>query len=498
MKTLKRINRITRLIPGLFAAGTLLFSLCSYSVSADNIITSGTTLKVTAGTSLVSSDNLVIKSGGILDNAGTVILKKNLTNQNVAANSLGTGTVELSGTVAQTISGNNNIQNLTVNNAAGVVNGGETRVNGTLNLTSGLVTLGTNHFLLGTSATIGGAPSATAMLVPTGTGEVRKYFSTTGSFTIPIGDNTVTNEYSPVTLNFTTGTFAANAYVGINLVDAMYPGSPGGSYISRYWNVNSSGITSFTCNPMFQYVAADVVGTESSIYCVRITPSSVNYFNAANTVLDQLSATAINQFGTFTGYQTLANKTLNITCLLEGLYNGGGTMRKAQNAIGDQFTGTTADQVNVELHNTAAYSSLAYTLSNVNLSTSGALTGTIPGIISGSYYVTITHRNSIETTTAAPISFAGAAITYNFTNAANKAYADNMRLMSGGYYAFYAGDVNQDDIVDSSDMIPIENLSNLFATGYIPEDANGDGLIDSSDMIIVENNASLFVSTQTP
>ena len=40
------------------------------------------------------------------------------------------------------------------------------------------------------------------------------------------------------------------------------------------------------------------------------------------------------------------------------------------------------------------------------------------------------------------------------------------------------GDVNQDGIVDSGDMNPIENASVALTMGYIAEDVNGDGLID--------------------
>jgi hypothetical protein len=40
----------------------------------------------------------------------------------------------------------------------------------------------------------------------------------------------------------------------------------------------------------------------------------------------------------------------------------------------------------------------------------------------------------------------------------------------------------------------VDNLSSNFAAGYLYEDANGDGLIDSGDMIMVENNARTLSS----
>jgi len=68
----------------------------------------------------------------------------------------------------------------------------------------------------------------------------------------------------------------------------------------------------------------------------------------------------------------------------------------------------------------------------------------------------------------------------------------------GNAWVFYTGDVNQDGIIDSGDMIPTENLSSAFTTGYLPEDNNGDGLIDSTDMSMIGNHAAQFIGKVTP
>ncbi|PKO95207.1 MAG: hypothetical protein CVU14_12060, partial [Bacteroidetes bacterium HGW-Bacteroidetes-9] len=99
-------------------------------------------------------------------------------------------------------------------------------------------------------------------------------------------------------------------------------------------------------------------------------------------------------------------KTLNLTVLLEGLYDGNGTMRKAQGETGDQYPGNTADQITVELHNTTFYGLVEYYDQFVNLSTSGLATLSIPIDFNGSYYLTVRHRNSIATTSKQPVSFA--------------------------------------------------------------------------------------------
>ncbi|MCK9203517.1 MAG: T9SS type A sorting domain-containing protein, partial [Bacteroidales bacterium] len=301
-------------VPAIFSAFLILPGISP--AKADNVITSGTTLKVLAGTTLVSSESLVIKSGATLSNAGTVILKKDLTNENPSANPIGPGAAELSGATAQTISGRNVMAGLTINNVAGVIVGGNTVVNGILALVNGKVTLGGNNLLLGPSATITGTPSSAAMIIVTGSGELRKEFAAgfAGIFTFPVGDDTGTPEYSPVTLTFTGGTFAAGNYVGVKLVNDKYPdGDITGNYLKRYWAISQSGITGLSCNAAFQYIAEDVMRDESKLSCTRVNPLPWTTYALTNATSHLLSANGITSFGSFTGLKsstTPANQQL--------------------------------------------------------------------------------------------------------------------------------------------------------------------------------------------
>jgi hypothetical protein len=196
-------------------------------------------------------------------------------------------------------------------------------------------------------------------------------------------------------------------------------------------------------------------------------------------------------------YGVPENKTLNLTFYLEGLYNGNGIMNQAQNASGPQFGSGIADQVTVELHNPLVYNNILYTVTAVNLGTSGLVSVTIPEIYNGSYFVTIRHRNSIETTTASPLAFNTSTITYDFTNSSSKAFGSNQQGISGKW-VFWGGDVNQDGIVDSGDMNPVDNAATAITFGYLNVDVNGDGIVDSNDMNIVDNNATSTVYAMTP
>jgi hypothetical protein len=248
-----------------------------------------------------------MESGGILHNQGTLVLKKNLENQNSDTNSLGTGSIVFSGSLNQSIFGQNVIQNMEVNNPSGLTIEGNTRVNGILSLTSGVIGLGSQHFILGSAATITGVPSAANMVDATGTGQLQKEFPAgfTGSFTFPVGDQTGTPEYSPATLNFTGGTFPSGSYIGITLANNKYPDTTiTGNYLNRYWTLSRSGITGFTCSAVFQYTAADVTGTENMLSCTKVNPLPWVTYGLTNATTHQLAATGITAFSSFTGLKS--------------------------------------------------------------------------------------------------------------------------------------------------------------------------------------------------
>lgn len=191
-----------------------------------------------------------------------------------------------------------------------------------------------------------------------------------------------------------------------------------------------------------------------------------------------------------------SERILNLTILLEGLFNGT-SMNKAQNGDGYQFTGDIADQILLELRSTVMPYELAGGPFPVLLNTDGSAVVTVPGFFSDSYYLVVRHRNSIETWSSLPLSFNSPVINYNFTSSASQAYGNNLKFMSGKFL-IYTGDVNQDGIVDSGDMTPVDNDATLFVTGYISSDVNGDGVVDTGDMTMIDNNGSLFISVASP
>jgi hypothetical protein len=195
-----------------------------------------------------------------------------------------------------------------------------------------------------------------------------------------------------------------------------------------------------------------------------------------------------------------APKTLNLTTYLESLYNSGtGKMNQAQKSGAPQFGDGIADQITVELHNNTAPFATAYTFSGIDLNINGTLSiNTVPAAVSGNYYIVLKHRNSVELWSATAVSFSGSTIDYNFSTSASQAYGNAMKDLGSGVFGMYAGDVNQDGIVDSGDMVVVDNDAANFVTGYVANDVNGDGTINAADLLLLNANATGFVGKKMP
>ena len=188
----------------------------------------------------------------------------------------------------------------------------------------------------------------------------------------------------------------------------------------------------------------------------------------------------------------------SLTLYLEGLYTTGTGNRKAQDSGGDHFAGPVADLVTVKLASATSPYGIVYTANNVQLYANGKSSFSIPGSLTGSYYIVVKHRNSIETWSAAPVSFAGGAVSYNFSTSLSQAFGSNLKAVGGGFYAMFGGDISQDGLVDGTDMASVDNASTAGVVGYVATDANGDGLVDGSDMALIDNNSTASVASEKP
>lgn len=460
------------------------------------------------GSTAVAIDNLTITQGVFNFNVTATpghVIKGNISVANSATlnfNPSTAGTVKLQGTGTHTISGGGTLttganSTLDIDNAAGVNLGIPITINGSLKLTNGLFTLGSSDLVIGLTGSIAGTPSATNMIVATGTGELRKLFSANGSFTYPVGDNDGIAEYSPVTITFTAGTYSS-AYAAVNLVNSAYPGSTG-NYLKRYWNISSSGITDFICNTQFNYPEADVEGNESSIYCVLISPPT-NY-DPANAALHQLTATGVSSFGTFTGRNPfVSSRTLNLKAYLEGFVAARegippapGYMYKTQLSDGsttwDAFAGTIADTLTVALANEAAPFDIVYYAHYVNLNTDGTMTLSVPSTFGGSYYIVLQHRQYIETWSGTAVSFAAGTVDYDFSASAGQAFGSNQKSLGAGWgYGLYCGDLVKDGYIELGEVNNTYISARSAQYSYLIYDFTGNGFVELDDVNLIYSN----------
>lgn len=514
----------------------LAFLFLTGTAYAQMFVSGGTTVKVQEGTVVTDGGYLNLDANSTLNNQGTMYIKGNLTNNNTTDNNLGTGTFEFNGATAQTISGPNVFGTLVINNANGVSLTGSynNTVSTGLTLASGRLDLGsTLSLLLGPALTsVGGTLNATNMIVATGTGELRKQFATGTSdpaaFIFPVGDNSTTAEYSPVTLNFGSSTFADGNYAGVKLADAVV-GSPWvDPQISRYWDLSSTGISSFTCQADFVYVDADLQlgsGAETDIYCTKVSPDPVVTYNQTIAATNTLSAPGLTSFSRFTGVK--GGIQISLIAMLEGAYNTtnhnmnttiNGLIPSSQPYSGspwyysgtESFTppvGTSVvDWVLIELRQastpanaTTAFATQAGLLLNngtiVDQGGSGALRFYNVTVTPGnSIYPVVYHRNHMPTMANNGATLNGdGSFTYNYTTSSSQIYGSGSKFLETGVWGMLAGDGDNDVQIQNSDYVIWANSAGGIGI-YNLADYDLDGSIQNSDYVKWSSNAGILGS----
>ncbi|MBK6773941.1 MAG: choice-of-anchor B family protein [Ignavibacteria bacterium] len=180
----------------------------------------------------------------------------------------------------------------------------------------------------------------------------------------------------------------------------------------------------------------------------------------------------------------------NISAVPEGFYNSSTNSLNAKDTV-RAFLRSASSPYNIIDSSKALIDSVSFT---------GSFKfNTAP---SGTYYVVIKHRNSIETWSRSsgeiynPMTLGS----YNFSDSLSKAYGSNMKQVdfSPVRFAAYSGDVDQDGSVDASDVSSIDNDAYNSVTGYVNTDLTGDKFVDAIDVSIVDNNSSNTVSAIIP
>ncbi|MBS1793094.1 MAG: SBBP repeat-containing protein [Acidobacteria bacterium] len=170
------------------------------------------------------------------------------------------GTAVFAGTARQTIP-RAALNNLKIDNSAGVSLLGDATAGGELNLANGTLDTGAFTLTLESSAAVVRTNGLVA-------GSLRKNFAGfigdarksarpgTGPFVFPVGTVADGADYSPVEANV-TNVAGSSGYLTVQAFDTPSPAPIGGPKISRYWQLDGDGVT---VDLTFHYLAEDAAG----------------------------------------------------------------------------------------------------------------------------------------------------------------------------------------------------------------------------------------------
>jgi autotransporter-associated beta strand protein len=288
------------------SAGTLHINASGGCIpSANDIAVSGGTLRVSYDQTI---DDLTATSGTIEVDAGktlTVNGKLSISN-GVTINLNSTGKIAYGANADLEFTGSATISDAIWPSTGGptdiIVNGSgitvtldkNRTISGNMTMTSGVLSI--ENYDLTVSGTLTGG-SSTAYINTGGTGKLIRPIATATQLTYPVGNGA----YSPITLNFGSGTFSS-ATASVKVAAAKHPSNIAAtSFISRYWEVTQSGISSFSCNVSCTYQQSDVVGTESHIYAGKYSGSIWTLGSAADVTNNILLFNNATSFSDFTG-----------------------------------------------------------------------------------------------------------------------------------------------------------------------------------------------------
>ncbi|MBK8553813.1 MAG: hypothetical protein IPL53_23290 [Ignavibacteria bacterium] len=181
---------------------------------------------------------------------------------------------------------------------------------------------------------------------------------------------------------------------------------------------------------------------------------------------------------------TPSEKVLNLTAVIQGFYD----------TLSNKMTGDTAK---VLLRNSySPYTAVDSAMSFIDSSGSGVFVFT-KALNFTNYFVTVKHRNSLETWSSAPLVFVLDQSNCSFTASDTSAFGKNLTL-KGTKYCLYSGDQDQNGKIELLDLLNILNDAADFVTGYVQSDITGDLNVDLSDELIAHNNSIKFVSKIIP
>lgn len=245
---------------------------------------------------------------GRVDLDGLIYLDGNWFNDSggdpVFININGIGSVKFGGSSSQNIGGSNYtlFENLYLNNSSGVTLGYFTQVDSILSLTNTILDLDAYDLQMGAINNLTGSFGVSNMIV-SNNGGYFKFRPKLGSYmTIPLGDNSGTNEYSRLYFYLYSSTVLGNnALISTRVTNSKHPSNTSTvNYLNRYWEMDTSDITNLYSNVYAFYNDADVFGVENSLSTGRFEDPFWKPGSSISTTGNYIGFYYLNEYGGFT------------------------------------------------------------------------------------------------------------------------------------------------------------------------------------------------------
>ena len=281
---------------------TGIFTLAA-SAAFDQFYNLEITGTVTMSTGIQIDNSLTLTSGSFDVGGKDITMLGNwINNGGDFVEGTGNELVVFQGTSSQDINGET-FNRVEIDNSNGITLSGDVTLNDRITFTNGDVILGASNLIFENTATAADQSDA-SHVVTNSTGELRmKWTNFTGkSFAFPVGDGT---NYTPFSLTMNNSAPAgANPYISVSVTDGAEPNHSEIDYLTRYWNVSASDLTVLNYNWSANYIQADVVGVESSIWAAKYNGTWIE-FNQADSVNNVISGNNGSEFSSFTGKTSL-------------------------------------------------------------------------------------------------------------------------------------------------------------------------------------------------
>ncbi|HUR31589.1 MAG TPA: hypothetical protein VMZ69_09155, partial [Saprospiraceae bacterium] len=504
----------------------------------------GATIKIQTGAVLYVEGGVTNTATGTIDNDGILEIKGDFSNLGIWEPTT-PNTLKFSGNIVSNVTSSPTVvyQDVVVaKTGANVVLASDMTVNDSLVFSAsgtGLLDLATFDLTLGATAKSGGYDTDEYVRTGTTTSEMKKIYSSTGSFEYPVGFSTApTPTFNPATLNVTAGpgdTYSVR--VGASPTDGNgLGGTPLTSdVVDAVWDVKETTVGGNTYDLTLGWQESDeLIGFDDLLNTVSRNDGATGwdglFASLGPEVSNTRTRTGLTGFGAFAvGDKTVANDlVISGKVFLQGAYSAGlmsdllrtggwiptvepytatpysyaqvgygGGESVSSTAVFDQ-TGTNDDIVDwivIEVRDaTTPATKLATRTALIqrdgDIVDLDALSPVkVKGLSDGTYHVGLRHRNHLTVrtqnalalnNTATPLNFTVAGIAYDNGSTNNEPMAD----LGAGVMGMWGGDADLSNHVsyNTGDRVAILNKVGLttpsvLVNGYWREDVTMNGIV---------------------